>query len=146
MKKIYPILLIAWIALPTAVNASLREQLESSLTKALQNQCIPSSDEYCSEFSRAIPNTATDQCLCPCDFQFYDEDIRACINCPIATTRGSTACGDTSCSPGHILAAYEESTTCKPGFISHTIQQTCGLSGISSEPSSCPTGFGLTSV
>ena len=137
MKK-YPILLIAWLlpsVIPNAANANLLDTLRS----ALNNQCVPTSGEYCDDFHRATPRGT--QCICPCDYQFYDERVRACEDCPFATVEGQTTCGDTSCAAGSRLVAFDgQNISCGPGFVLGTIQQrTCN--NIYGGPRECNPGF-----
>ena len=146
LLKIPIILLIAWLAMPKEAEASIvcnaHPDLCQTLRTALTDQCIPTKDEYCGEFSRATPRGT--QCICPCDYQFYNERIRACEDCPFATVEGATTCGDTSCVAGSRLVAYELENTCNPGFVLTAIQRTCELT--LSNPSECKPGFRMVNV
>ena len=139
------ILLIAWFAVPSVAPKTASANLLQTLTNALTNQCIPTSDQYCGDFSRATPRTTTvggttiNQCLCPCDYQYYDAEIRACRDCAIETAEGATTCGDTSCTAGFELKDYAI-TSCLAGF---ELKERARICSLTAGQTGCQPGFEL---
>jgi hypothetical protein len=153
----YQILLIAWL-LPLSARAATLDDLRAKLAYALGAYCVPKDVETCVDAEiRATydPALATgNKCRCPCDDQYYDEDLRKCIDCQYGSSgRYATECKIPSCPAGEVFVYFDNEcppgsyyrddvATCPVGtYLVETSNRSCDAITQGQDAAGCPAGL-----